>query len=127
MLLGVPSLEEDIEVDEVEYDLDVVDDVACNLAVLTVKFVVELVPDMVIFAMLPVPIVEFILEPIIVELLEEAATPVELVFNFDPDAPVGEGEEAVREPVEDVGVDARAARASVGQVEQPPKSWSMPE
>lgn len=132
--------EEDVEDDEVEDEEEDFDDVACSLALLMVELVVELVPDMVIFAMLPVPIVEFMLEPVLVELPEEAAAPVELLLDFDPEATAGvttplfeladavvEGEEAVAEAVWDVEAEARAAIASVGQVEHPPKSWSMPE
>ena len=107
-----------------------------------VEFVVELVPDMVVFAVLPVLIVEFRLEPVVVELAEEPAAPVELLLDlvpddtsgvatplFGPEEAVEEGEEAVAERVEDieVEVEARAATASVGQIEHPPKSWSMPE
>lgn len=147
VLLEVLSLEdEDVEddvEDEVEdEDEDDFDDVACSSALLIVEFVVELVPDMVMFAMLPVPAVEFMLEPVVVELPEEPATPVELLLVLDPGETTGvttplfelEGEEAVAEPVEaepieddEAEVEARAATASVGQVEHPPKSWSMPE
>ena len=77
------------------------------------------------------------LELVVVELTEEPAAPVELLLDLDPEATTGvaapleeaveEGEEAVAEPVGDVEVEARAATASVGQVEQPWKSWSMPE
>lgn len=150
VLLEVLSLEdEDVEDDEVEDEEDDFDEVACSLAVLmvelVVEFVVELVPGMVMFAMLPVPIVEFMLEPVVVELPKEPAAPVELLLDLDPGATIGvttplfeleeaveEGEEAVAEPVEDIEdvedeAVARAATASVGQVEHPPKSWSMPE
>lgn len=132
MLLPVPvevlpledeDVEDDVEEDEEEDDFD---DVACDLVLLKVEFVVELVPDMVMFAMLPVPIVEFVLEPVVVELPEAA---VELLLETTPlvelEDAVEVGEEAVAEAVEDA--EARAATASVGQVEQPPKSWSMPE
>lgn len=129
VLLEVLSLEdEDEEVDVEDEEDDDLDDVACSLALLMVELVVELVPDMVIFAMLPVPIVEFMLEPVVVELPEEAAAPVELLLDLDPEATPGvatalfELEEAVAETVE-----ARAATALVGQVEHPSKSWSMPE
>ncbi|CAD6591322.1 MAG: ribosomal protein S15 [Alectoria sarmentosa] len=82
------------------------------------------------------------LEPVVVELAEEPAAPVELLLDlvpddtsgvatplFGPEEAVEEGEEAVAERVEDieVEVEARAATASVGQIEHPPKSWSMPE
>lgn len=117
------DVEDDVEEDEEEDDFD---DVACDLVLLKVEFVVELVPDMVMFAMLPVPIVEFVLEPVVVELPEAA---VELLLETTPlvelEDAVEVGEEAVAEAVEDA--EARAATASVGQVEQPPKSWSMPE
>ena len=128
VLLEVLSLEdEDEEVDVEDEEEDDFDDVACSLALLRVELVVELVPGMVIFAMLPVPIVEFMLEPV-VELPEEPRAPVELLLDLDPEATAGvatavfELEEAVAETVE-----ARAATASVGQVEHPSKSWSMPE
>ena len=137
------SLEDDdVEDDEVEDEEDNFDDVGCSLALLRVEFVVELVPEMVEFAVLPVPVVEFVLEPVMVELLGGPAAPVELLLDLDPGATMGvipplfeleeaveEGEETVADGVEDVAVelDARAATASVGQVEHPPKSWSIPE
>jgi len=141
VLLEVLSLEDvAAEDDEAEDEADDFDEVACSVALLRVEFVVEfvvtLVPDMVMFAMLPVPIVEFVLEPMVVELPEEPAAPVELLLELDPGATTGvttplfeleaveEGEEAVAEPVADVEVEveASAATASVGQVEHPPKS-----
>ena len=129
VLLEVLPLEDE----EVEDDVE-----ACSLALLKVEFVVELVPDVVTFATLPVLVVEFKFEPVIVELLEEPAAPVELL-DLDPDemagvlAPLlelGEAvEEAVAELVEgfEAEIEARAAAALVGHVEQPPNSWSMPE
>lgn len=95
------------------------------------------------FAVLPVLIVEFVPEPVaVVELLDELAAPVELL-ELDPGATTGipaplfelgeaveeEDEEAVTEPVEglEVEAEAKAAAALVGQVEQPPNNWSMPE
>lgn len=143
VLLEVLSLEDvAAEDDEAEDEADDFDEVACSVALLRVEFVVEfvvtLVPDMVMFAMLPVPIVEFVLEPVVVELPEEPAAPVELLLELDPGATTGvttplfeleaveEGEEAVAEPVADVEVEVEAsaatATASVGQVEHPPKS-----
>ena len=138
VLLEVLWLEdEDVEDDEVEDDEDDLDDVACNLALLAVEFVVEFVvefiPDMVMFAMLP-PIVELVLEPVAVELPDDPRAPVELLLDLGPGATIGvslllfeveeaveEGEETVAEPVEDfeAEVEARAAAASVGQVEHP--------
>ena len=128
--------DEDVEDDEVEDDEDDLDDVACNLALLVVdfmvEFVVEFVPDNVMFAMLPVPIVELVLDPVVVELPGEPRAPVELLLDLGPGATIGvptlpfepeeaveEVEETVAEPVEDFEVEARAAAASVGQVEQP--------
>lgn len=141
VLLEVLSLEDVAAADdEAEDEEDDRDDVACSVALLKVELVVELVvvlvPDMVMFAMLPVPVVEFVPEPVVVELLEEPATPVELLPELDPGATTGvtpplleleaveEGDEAVAEPVADVEVEAEAsaATASVGQVEHPPKS-----
>lgn len=121
--------DEDVE-DEVDFGFeDDFDEVACSVALVMVEFVVEFIPGIVMFAMLPVPIVEFMLEPVVVELPEA----VELLLDLDPEATTGvpleldeavdEGEDAVAEPVDE----ARAATASVGQVEQPSKSWSMPE
>ena len=94
------------------------------------------------FAVLPVLIVEFVPEPVVVvELLDELAAPVELL-DLDAGATTGipaplselgeaveEDEEAVTEPVEglEVEAEAKAAAALVGQVEQPPNNWSMPE
>ena len=128
VLLEVEDVEDD-EVEEEEEEEEDFEDVACSLALLEVEFVVELVPGMVIFAMLPELIVEFILAPVVVEFPEEA---VELLLDLDPEATTGaatplvaleeaveEVEGAVAEPVE---AEARAATASVGQVEQPPKS-----
>lgn len=132
VLLEVLSLEDKDVEDDVDFEFDDdFDEVACRVALAMVEFVVEFVPDMVMFAMLPVPIVEFKLDPVVVELPEE---PVELLLDLDPgattgvtllelDEAVGKAEDALVEPVDE----ARAARASVGQVEQPPKSWSMPE
>lgn len=142
VLLEVLSLEdEDLEDDEVDDEVDDDgDDVACSVALLMVEFVVELmpefavelVPNTVVFAMPPVPVVGFRRAPVIVELPEEPAAPVELLLDLDPGATTGvttpllepeeaveEGGEAVAEPVEDVEVEARAATALVGQVEQP--------
>lgn len=150
VLLPVLSLEEEEEEEEENAEDDEVkdaeeedlDDVACSLALLRVALVVEFVPDRVVFAMLPVPTVEFGLEPVTVALPEESAAPVELPLDLDPEATAGvttplfepeeaveEGEEVVAERVKEVvaEVDARAATALVGQVEHPPKSWSMPE
>ena len=144
VLLEVLSLEDDEAADDVEDGEDEDwDEVACNLALLKVEFVVDLVvelePDMVMFAMLPELIVEFMLEPVLVELPEE---PVELLLDLDPGTTTGaptplfeleeaveDGEEAVAEPGDDVETEAeaRAAAAFVGQVEHPPNSWSMPE
>ena len=139
VLLEVLPLEDEEVEDAVEdAEEDDFDDVACSLALLKVEFAVELVPDVVTFATLPVLVVEFKLEPVIVELPEEPAAPVELL-DLDPDemtgilAPLFElveaVEEAVAEPVEgfEAEIEARAAAALVGQVEQPPNSWSMPE
>ena len=137
MLLEVLSLEdEDVEDDVGLWEEDDFDEVACGVALLKVELVVELVPGMVMFAMLPVPIVEFMLELVVVELPEEPAAAVELLLGLDTGATTGvplplleldeavdEGEEAVVEAVDET----RAATASVGQVEQPSKSWSMPE
>ena len=125
--------DEELEDDEVEDGEDDLDDVACNLALFVVEFVVEFVPDMVMFDMLPpVPNVEFVLEPVVVELPDDPVAPVELLLDLDPGATIGaptllfeaeeaveEGEETVAEPVEDFEVVARAAAASVGQVEHP--------
>ena len=140
VLLELLSLDdEDVEDDEVDDDEDGLDDVACSLALLVddlmVEFVVEFVPDMVMFAMLPVPIVELELEPVLVELSDDPWAPVELLLDLGPGATIGvptllfepgeaveEGEETVAEPIEDFEVEARAAAASVGQVEQPWKS-----
>ena len=129
--------DEDVEDDEVEDDGDDLDDVACSLALLAVEvvveFVVEFAPDMVIFAMLPpVLVVEFVLEPVVVELPDDPVAPVELLLDLGPGATIGaptllfeaeeaveEGEETVAELVEGFDVVARAAAASVGQVEHP--------
>lgn len=132
----LPVLLEVLEDEDAEDDVvfgfdDDFDEVACRVALVMVELVVEFVPGMVMFAMLPVPIVEFMLDPVVVELPEE---PVELLLDLDPEATTGvllleldeavdEAEDAVAEPVDE----ARAAIASVGQVEQPSKSWSMPE
>ena len=145
VLLEVLSLEEDVE-DEVaaEEDADF-DDVARSVALLrvefVVEFVVELVPDAVEFPKPPVLVVEFVPEPVTVELLEEPAAPVELV-ELDPEEMMGaatllfeleeaveEGEEVVAEPVAatEAEVDASATMAFVGQVEHPPNNCSMPE
>lgn len=112
VLLEVLPLEdedEDVEDDVEDDEDDDLDDVACSLALLAVEFEVELVPGMVMFAMLPV-IVEFMLAPVVVELDEVPAAPVELLLDleptgattplFEPEA-VDEDEEAVAEPVED--------------------------
>lgn len=149
VLLEVLSLEDEDVVDDVEDEEDdVLDDVACSLELLrvelvvelvvefVVEFAVELVPDMVVFEMLPVLNVEFVLEPVIVELPDEPAAPVELL-DFGPDEATGvraalfevaeaveEGEEVVGEPLEvlEAETEARAAIALVGQVEQPPNN-----
>ena len=133
MLLDVLSLEdedEDVEDDVEDAEDDDFDDVACSLALVNVEFVVELVPDMVIFAML----LEFMLEPAMVELLEAPAVPVELLLDLDSEGDmtppfeleegVDECEGAVAEPVDgfEVGFGARATTASVGQLEHPPNS-----
>ena len=144
VLLEVLSLEdedEDVKDDVEDEEADDSDEVACSLALLlNVEFFVEFVPDMVMFAMLPVPIVEFVPEPVVVvELLGVPAVPVELLLDVDPegttgtlfelDEAVGEGEEAVADVGEEAEAEAeaKAAAALVGQVEQPPNSWSMPE
>ena len=125
LVVLVEVLEDEDEEDDVDFGLeDDLDEVACSVALVMVEFVVEFVPDIVMFAMLPVPIVEFMLEPLVVELPEEPA--VELLLDLDPEATTGvpldeavdEGEDAAAEPVDE----ARAATASVGQVEQPSKS-----
>lgn len=131
------DVEDDVEVEEVEEDD--FDDVACSLALLKVEFVVELVPDIVMF-ILPVPIVEFV-GPVVVELPEVPAAAVELLPDLDPEETIGaatplselgeaveEGEEAVAEPGKDLEAEdeAKAAAALVGQVEHPPNSCSMP-
>lgn len=149
VLLEVLSLEDEDVVDDVEDEADdVFDDVACSLELLrvelvvemvvefVVEFVVELVPDMVMFELLPVLNVEFVLEPVVVELPDEPAAPVELL-DFGPDETTGapavllevaeaveEGDEVVAEPVEvlEAEAEARAAIALVGQVEHPPNS-----
>lgn len=149
VLLAVLSLEdEDVEDDVEDEEDDVFDDVACSLALLrvelvvelvvefVVEFAVELVPDMVMFELLPVLNVEFELEPVVVELPDEPAAPVELL-DFDPDDTTGvpaalfevaeaveEGDEVVAEPVEvlEAEAEARAVMALVGQVEHPPNS-----
>lgn len=125
VLLEVLSLEDEDDEDDVDFGFDDdFDEVACRVALVMVEFVVEFMPGMVIFAMLPVPIVEFMLAPVVVELPEveldpEATTGVALL---ELDEAVDEGEDVVAEVDE-----ARAARESVGQVVQPSKSWSMPE
>ena len=145
MLLEVlPLDDEDVEDDVgAEEDDDVFVDVARSVALLRVEFEfeVELVPDVVEFPKLPVLVVEFVPELVIVELLEEPAAPVELV-ELDPDETMGvpatlleledaveEGEEVLAVPIEacEAEVDARATMALEGQVEHPPDSGIMPE
>ena len=130
VLLEVLEDEDEDAADDVDFGFeDDFDEVACSVALVAVEFVVEFIPGIVMFAMLPV-IVEFMLEPVVVVLPEA----VELLLGLDPEATTGvplleldeavdAGEDAAAEPVDE----ARAATASVGQVEQPPKSWSMPE
>ena len=143
VLLEVLSLEdedEDVEDDVADEEADDSDEVACSLALLlNVEFFVEFVLDMVMFAMLPITTVEFVPEPVVVELLGVPALPVELLPDVGPegttgtlfelDEAVGEGEEAVADVGEEAEAEAeaKAAAALVGQVEQPPNSWSMPE
>ena len=155
VLLEVLSLEDDDVADEEDEDDEDGsfddDDVACSLALLTtVEFAVEFAPGMVMFAMGPVPMVEFVPEPVVVvELPDVPAVPVELLLPvldpdvtgatspfLEPEEAVGECEEAVvAVPVPGevfeaevaVELEAKAAIASVGQVEHPPNSWSMPE
>ena len=143
VLLEVLSLDDDVEVDVGPDEEDDFVDVARSVALLRVEFefVVELIPDVVEFPKLPVLLVEFVPELVIVELLEEPAAPVELV-ELDPDETMGvpatlleleeaveEGEEvlAVRVEACEAEVDARATMALVGQVEHPPVSGIMPE
>ena len=137
LLEVLPLDDEDVE-DDVgaeEEDDDFVD-VARSVALLRVEFEleVELVPDVVEFPKLPVLVVEFVPELVMVELLEEPVAPVELV-ELDPDETIGvpgtlleledaveEGEEVLAVPVEacEAEVDARAT-------EEPPDSGIMPE
>ena len=84
VLLEVLSLDdEDVEDDVMDVEDDDFDDVLCGLAVVNVEFVVEF------FAMLPVPIVELVREPVVVELPEEPAAPVELLLVLGPGATTG--------------------------------------
>ena len=144
VLLEVLSLDDEDVEDDVgaEEEEDLVD-VARSVALLRVEFEleVELVPDVVEFPKLPVLVVEFVPELVMVELLEEPVAPVELV-ELDPEETMGvpatlleleeaveEGEEELAVPVEagEAELEARATMALVGQVEHPPDSGIMPE
>ena len=143
LLEVLPLDDDDVEDDVKAEEEDDLVDVARSVALLKVEFefVVELVPDVVEFPKLPVLVVEFVPELVIVELLEELVVPVELV-ELDPDETMGvpatlveleeaaeEGEEVLAVPVEacEAEVDARATMALVGQVEHPPVSGIRPE
>lgn len=131
LLEVLEALEDEAEEDDVDFGFeDDFDELASSVELAVVEFVVEFIPGIVMFAMLPVPIVEFMLEPVVVEFPEAVELPLDLgtgattgITLLELDEAVDEGEDAVAEPVDE----ARAATASVGQVEQPSKSWSMPE